>query len=217
MESWWGPEGEHHSHFQHNKQITDTSGCVNYSLPAQTTAAIPSLSGKMEVSQILNWIIASTSRWANNWAMKSQSPVTWNPSLTHTQTYSRLQTKGRKKGQKRGELKQTLVMSERAHSHTESSTCLSILLPHYKGIADVPFEGWNGLSKLTGSRQGGQGEAGLCLQPDTQPSVWTRTSCCPANPASLCGWWCFLWTWGASPGRARWFSPAEGPWAQSLS
>lgn len=39
------------------------SGYLNYSLPAQTTPAVPSLSGIMAVSQILNWIIASTSRW----------------------------------------------------------------------------------------------------------------------------------------------------------
>lgn len=86
--------------------------------------------------------------------------------------------------------------------------------------ASISPEGWNGLSELTGSWWGGGqrlGWAVRCLQLDTQLAVWTRTSCCPSDPPFPCGWWCFLWTLGASLGREHWFSQAEGLWALSLS
>ena len=46
----------------------------------------------------------------------------------------------------------------------------------------LPFspEGWNGLSKLTGSRQGGQGKAGLC-----SANSWTPSPLCGLGPAAV--------------------------------
>lgn len=46
--------------------------------------------------------------------------------------------------------------------------------------APVSPEGWNGLSKLTGSRQGGQGEAGLC-----GAYSWTPSLLCGLGPAAV--------------------------------
>lgn len=89
----------------------------------------------MAFSHILNCIIASTSRWEQLWNHSLQ----WTRSLPLSHTLLKTAHRNWRKVNKR-EPKQTLVMSERAHSQTESTTCLSMLPPHYWGICDVPFE-----------------------------------------------------------------------------
>lgn len=130
----------------------------------------------------------------NNSVVKSQAPVISaceiHPSHSHSR-YSRVQTKKKPKKKKQGnvhkkERKQKLVVSERAHSFTDSTTCSSTLIPHWRGICDVPYEGspppegWNGLSELTGSQLCGQGQVGLC-----SAYSWTPSSLCGLGPAAV--------------------------------
>ena len=130
-----------------------------------------------------------------------------NPSRSHTRYSKECKRKRKKKKQNkekvnRRELKRTRVMSERAHSHTESTTCSSTLFPRWRGICDVPYEGSRLPRRLEWAKRADWLPAGWarlswavqCLQLDTQPSVWTRTSCCPSHHPSPLGWWCFLST-----------------------
>lgn len=183
------------------------SGYLKCSLPAQTSPAIRSLSGVMVVfHRYSNCIIASTSQWGTiglwNHPLSGGDLGMWNPilpTLTHAIQECKRKRKTKEKVNRR-ELKQTRVMSERAQSH--STTCSSTLFPHWRGKCDVPYEGSRLPRRLEWAKRADWLPAGWarlswavqCLQLDTQPSVWTRTSCCPSHHPSPLGWWCFLST-----------------------
>lgn len=149
------------------------SGFLKNSLPALTTPAVLSLSGNNGgFSQILKLYYCIYKPASNNSPVRSLALMITvceiYPSHSHSR-YSRVQTKRKgekKKSQQKGTKADTCHVREGAFPYRVQHICRHSFHIKEESVTSlvkalVSPEGWNGLSKLTGSKCR-QGEAVLC-------------------------------------------------------